>query len=602
MKHQSIPRAAGTSARSPRLALAAGLVLFPFSGAASEIPVNLVNRGFEQGLAGWTVSGNVRPDASPPYIPSEGKRLVSFNAGNTVPNGSLSQSFAVVPGVKHRVTFEAGTLSYNTFVQRIELEARYGGPTYSSRMWELRGLGDGKVKWETVSLEFLPTASPATITFRDRSPSSVGLDLLLDNVIVTSDEVAPGLAYDFERGFDGWTPSGSARSVTGTPSLAANGGGFIDFNAGNTSTGGSISRTIAVRKAGELLHLSFNMGIRAYLDATQSVRVTIHDGETRLDHTFHVQKPSGGNLGWWPKGRDFLIGSDVFTITFTDVSPITFNVDLLIDDITIGEGEGGMAVIPPGSFWMGSPRGEAGRYEEEVLHRVTLTRPFLMRKDEVDRGEWDHIREASRHTHPHDVGEGIPGSNPVAGITWWDAIKWCNLLSYFQGFEPVYKMAHSPSQVILNGTPEVFYDKNASGFRLPTEAEWEYACRAGTSTAFANGPCTQPVGNDPVLNLIGWYRENSGGAAVPWPRPMVSNDWGLWNMHGNVWEWCWDRFQAYPYGAVTDPTGGATGPYRIARGGGFEDFANGCRSATRTGVPPEYMYAGIGLRIVRNFP
>jgi formylglycine-generating enzyme required for sulfatase activity len=146
---------------------------------------------------------------------------------------------------------------------------------------------------------------------------------------------------------------------------------------------------------------------------------------------------------------------------------------------------------------------------------------------------------------------------------------------------------------------------NATGegtYRLPTEAEWEYACRAGTTTAFANGEITEiinppPCNYDPVLNDIGWYCDNANNQTYPVAQ-KEPNAWGLYDMHGNVFEWCQDWFGYYPAGPVTDPINERVNNDKILRGGAWYSSPTYCRSATRFSVIPSYSDKAHGVRLV----
>jgi formylglycine-generating enzyme required for sulfatase activity len=141
-------------------------------------------------------------------------------------------------------------------------------------------------------------------------------------------------------------------------------------------------------------------------------------------------------------------------------------------------------------------------------------------------------------------------------------------------------------------------------YRLPTEAEWEYACRAGTTTAFASGPLTETGQRfDPILDRMGWYWGNSGGS----PHPVAQkepNTWGLYDMHGNLWEWCQDRFESwynkFTTGSVTDPQGPQRGRLRVFRGGSWFAGAEYLRSADRLRASPVFKSYGIGFRVARS--
>jgi formylglycine-generating enzyme required for sulfatase activity len=137
----------------------------------------------------------------------------------------------------------------------------------------------------------------------------------------------------------------------------------------------------------------------------------------------------------------------------------------------------------------------------------------------------------------------------------------------------------------------VKWDKKANGYRLPTEAEWEYACRAGTTTAYKNG--------ENISDSIGWYRDNSSNKTTIVGQKSA-NAWGLYDMHGNVWEWCWDWLGSYGSRAYTDPTGDTSSSSRIIRGGSWSDTAGYLRSAYRHGNNPYYGASLIGFRVARN--
>ncbi|MBW2092579.1 MAG: formylglycine-generating enzyme family protein, partial [Deltaproteobacteria bacterium] len=141
-------------------------------------------------------------------------------------------------------------------------------------------------------------------------------------------------------------------------------------------------------------------------------------------------------------------------------------------------------------------------------------------------------------------------------------------------------------------------------YRLPTEAEWEYACRAGTQTAFASGKLAATQnGYDPNLDRMGWYKKNSNGSTHPVAQ-KEPNAWGLYDMHGNVWEWCQDRHERW-YGKfnstpVIDPKGGRFGKKRVFRGGSWFAGPEYCRSADRLRAPPDFKSPGLGFRVVRS--
>jgi formylglycine-generating enzyme required for sulfatase activity len=222
--------------------------------------------------------------------------------------------------------------------------------------------------------------------------------------------------------------------------------------------------------------------------------------------------------------------------------------------------------IPPGEFLMGSPEEEKGRWSDEgPQHEVQLTKGFWMLETPVTQELW---LVGGRENPSHFNGE----KRPVENVSWDDCQKWLEDLSRkFPGMD----------------------------VRLPTEAEWEYACRAGTTSAFHNNKeCTEPEGKDAALNEIGWYRENSGSETHE-VRQKKANGWGLYDMHGNVWEWC-ENFWSdrYPPGRQQNPKGPSGGSYRVLRGGCWDLNARKCRSAYRIRYVPDDRDFNAGFRFL----
>lgn len=254
----------------------------------------------------------------------------------------------------------------------------------------------------------------------------------------------------------------------------------------------------------------------------------------------------------------------------------------------------GFVKIQGGTFQMGSPDTEDWRSEDETQHSVTVS-DFYMGIYEVTQSEYQEITGKN----PSD----FDGDNlPVENLTWYEAVSYCNARSEKEGLEMAYA---------IDGR-NVTWNRSADGYRLPTEAEWEYACRAGTETPFNTETSISPeesnyFGHYPYLieeNYFsqekldtepGEYRETT--VAVDSFSP---NKWGLYNMHGNVGEWCFDYYGPYPDGQQTNPSGAESGTRRISRGGGWNDFAKHIRSAYRASSPADRSSAAIGIRLVRN--
>ncbi len=241
----------------------------------------------------------------------------------------------------------------------------------------------------------------------------------------------------------------------------------------------------------------------------------------------------------------------------------------------------GFAMIPGGTFTMGSSAQEWGHSSDETQHVVTLNRGFYLWTSEVTEALWAEIM-------------GGPSSSlPVVNVTWDQAVEFCNLLSSRDGLTPAY--ADEDPTAVYRWS----WNQEANGYRLPTEAEWEYACRGGTVTAFASGDIIDGACDEPNLAEIGWYCGNSGNVRHAAGSASSDNAWGLSDMHGNVWEWCWDFEAAYPPGTGVDPVGPQSGAFRIRRGGSYESWAQYCRSANRSSSAASDAEQNLGFRIAR---
>ena len=219
-----------------------------------------------------------------------------------------------------------------------------------------------------------------------------------------------------------------------------------------------------------------------------------------------------------------------------------------------------LVLIHPGSFTMGSPDDEVGRVRNETSHEVTLSKSYYLGANEVTQGEYEKVMGANPNN--------FKGSkNPVETVSWDDSVSFCKKLSEM---------------------PE----EKAAGrsYRLPTEAEWEYACRAGSTTSYSFGETAESLGE------YAWFGEGREGKTHP-VGLKKPNRWGLYDMHGNVWEWCQDWLGDYPPDASTDPQGPNGGSFRVYRGGCWSDVAGYCQSAYRRRNDPSVRYNFLGFRV-----
>ncbi len=273
------------------------------------------------------------------------------------------------------------------------------------------------------------------------------------------------------------------------------------------------------------------------------------------------------------------------------------------------------AYIPPGTYTRGSPEDEPCRLSEEgPQHQVTLTRGFHMMTTEVTRQMWADLK-AVQPTLPGDPSNENycrTMEHPGHRFTCYEAILFANLMSLQDGYTRCYYKDEgftTPVDATNHDIDNEFYcDFSADGYRLPTEAEWEYAARAGTTGPFsadepnyssANCDTCSPSSPLDALDSIAWWCGNSEDEAHP-VGTRLPNPWGLYDMHGNVFEWCWDWYADYPSGPVTDPRGPSTGLFRVQRGGAWDNIAYGCRSAFRNGGYPDFRYYYQGFRLLRT--
>ncbi len=266
----------------------------------------------------------------------------------------------------------------------------------------------------------------------------------------------------------------------------------------------------------------------------------------------------------------------------------------------------GFIAVPAGSFVMGSADTELGRKADETQRTVTLSKGFFVKKSEVTLAEWREVREQGAAKGYTDLAAGsidvvsdLSGKRPVTGISWWDAIKWCNLRSEIEGKTPVYYQSATflSTSVLRTGKLTPVVNWNANGYRLPTEAEWEYSCRAGTQTSFFNGDILNPQGVDPVLQLVGVFKQ-SVVTSTAQVGSKLANAFGLFDTHGNVAEWCWDGYDAYNENAKTDPRGPDQVIDRVVRGGSWTQLPAACRAADRAHRSADDSANFIGLRPV----
>ena len=242
------------------------------------------------------------------------------------------------------------------------------------------------------------------------------------------------------------------------------------------------------------------------------------------------------------------------------------------------------------------------------LRQVTLTKGFWIGKYPVTQEEWIAVMEdnPSYYTeengyHPVDGESAL--KRPVEQVSWYDVLVFCNLLSTKNGLSPAYQINGSTNPDDWGDKPLYAWDPSAlwdsvqivsgsNGYRLPTEAQWEYACRAGSTTEYYFG------NNENDLYNYAWYSDNSNNQTHQVGKKLPNN-WGLYDMHGNVWEWCWDWYDFYPTTAQTDPTGAPSGDDRVFRGGSWYNNDSNLLTGYRDYHIPSSQNDNRGFRVVR---
>jgi formylglycine-generating enzyme required for sulfatase activity len=244
-----------------------------------------------------------------------------------------------------------------------------------------------------------------------------------------------------------------------------------------------------------------------------------------------------------------------------------------------------MVLVPAGSFQMGSTSGDG---DERPVHQVTISKPFYMGKYQVTQKEWYEVMGTTIRQQRDMADKSWPlrgeGDNyPMYYVNWLEAVEYCNKRSLKEGLTPAYGGSGN----------NISCDFKATGYRLPTEAEWEFAARGGNKDPMAY---EYSGGNN--VDAVGWYTGNSGSKTHP-VGTIAPNSLGLYDMSGNVWEWCWDWYGNYS-GSQTDPVGASSGTFRVRRGGSWIYAAGYLRSAYRGIITPAKRGYDLGFRLVRQ--
>lgn len=239
--------------------------------------------------------------------------------------------------------------------------------------------------------------------------------------------------------------------------------------------------------------------------------------------------------------------------------------------------------VEGGSFMMGSSDGDR---DEKPVHKVTLS-SFLIGKYEVTQKEWTEVMG-------NNPSHWQKGNLPVEQVNWYDAVDYCNKRSLKEGFQPCYSISGNTSPSSWSqGT--IICDWKATGYRLPTEAEWEFAARGGNLSKGYKYSGSNDIGS------VAWYKGNSRNRTKPVGNKQP-NELGIHDMSGNVWEWCWDWYDSgyYAMSSISDPSGAGSGSSRVLRSGSYYNNDSNCRVSNRTYDLPDYGYYSSGFRLSRT--
>ena len=573
-----------------------------------------------QGIPTWT--GPTYPTVT--TLPATSVTSLSAEVGGNVfsDGGGYIMTNGVVIGTTDNLTLESGTPWYDLTPSTGSFSLSISGLSPST-VYKYRAFASNSAGVEYGDIQTFTTYPPGAVTALNCAGATFSTDL-----VAGKSPNGTILTIPYTGGNGGSYPSQSTTStgLTGlTASLAAGtfslGVGSVQYTiTGTTPTTGTASFNIRI--GGQSCTVS-----RAVLPpaiTTLDCAGATHQGElyngfsnssiTTLDYT-------GGNGG---KHTGQIVASTGVTGLTATLSPGNFaegagSLTYTITGTPSGTGTANFALniggrsctltrnvlspatlfamksIPAGSFSMGCTPGDPNCQSDESPVRTVTLSAFQMSETEVTQAQW----------------QAVMGSNPsyfsscaqcpVEQVSWYDAVVFCNRLSEEQGLTPCYYADAGFTQVYgKNGSiwsqpnsGEVYWNHAAKGYRLPTEAEWEYAARGGSTTNIYSGSNN--------VDEVAWYGDiQSVGSTKP-VKGKQPNGYGLYDMSGNVFEWAWDWFpyQGYPSSAETNPTGPSTGTERVLRGGSWLSYAVQCRSARRNGTNPVYrINSHMGFRIV----
>jgi len=465
----------------------------------------------------------------------------------------------------------------------------------------------GSLSVAVAKSDYIISGSPKTVTiYYNSGDISVTLNSVTANG--SDSQTTTQLTFFFSREISGFNVddislSGVSGVIKGT---LIRSGTTYTLDISGFSEGGTLN--IVVMKSGYTISGSPKT-VNIYKVVTVTVTFNSNGGGSLSSQTI-----TSGSVASRPTAEltrtgyyfDYWYQDSGLTIPYYFNTPVTADITLYAKWVASNEittmYEKNMVWIRGGTFTMGSSGTESLRNNEHPQHSVTMS-GFYMSKYLVTQEQYQTVMGSNPSQFKSALtGEsGTPGKLPVEYVNWYDTIVFCNKLSIMEGLSPAYNINGSTNPTDWGNIPRNDYNTTSwdavtivvgsNGYRLPTEAQWEYACRAGTTTAYNTG--------DTISSNTGWYTGNSDNKTHHVGK-KPANAWGLYDMHGNVFEWCWDGwFRTYSSSAQTNPIYVLSLSYRIIRGGSWYDSADDMRSACRNGSAPYGLEKTIGFRLVR---
>ncbi len=461
--------------------------------------------------------------------------------------------------------------------------------------------------WWTGIVAYNPSDSRCTITITPYSAQ--GTPLSPSTLSILGKEKYVGTVTDLGLpALTAWFKIDSDSPITGFELFGTADGNQLAAYAGGGTTGAKAGVFPKIEKNGwtgiafiNTEDSTASVTLTAYNDtgtavATQVLPVGAHEKVVNLAEALISQNISSATYIAFSSDRN-VVG---FQLNGSSDGTMLDGLPALVTPVIPGD----MIPIPAGSFQMGDA------VDVDIIapvHTVTLS-AFSLDKYEVTKALWDEVYDwATVHGYIFDnPGAGMAVNNPVQTVSWYDIVKWLNARSEKEGRTPVYYTGIGQQTVYRDGkldVPSGAVKWTENGYRLPTEAEWEYAYRGGTTTRFYTGSCISAAQANYHAGYAwtGCPQGQYHGGAMP-VGSFVANPWGLYDMAGNVTEWTWDWSGAYSYSTVTNPRGPDSGPGRVTRGGSWGDGASVLRSAYRDSRGPNYQHDRVGFRSALSQP